>query len=139
MEWHGDLEVNEQQLVAVILQAAEIAIPKSTGAASNRPYWRNNHGVLLARRTYNVALKKYRRNPSPELHRDLQEAHNSYAEVCRLVRNASWDKWITEINTTPNVRDMWRRIRSASGTTPRPPTHPEPDMGAFATLCGVHR
>ena len=134
MEWHGDLEVNEQQLVAVILQAAEIAIPKSTGAASNRPYWRNNHGVMLARRTYNVALKKYRRNPLPELHRDLQEAHNSYAEVCRLVRNASWDKWITEINTTPNVRDMWRRIRSASGTTPRPPTHPEPDMEA-ARLC----
>ena len=92
------------------------------------------HGVLLARRTYNVALKKYRRNPLPELHRDLQEAHNSYAEVCRLVRNASWDKWITEINTTPNVRDMWRRIRSASGTTPRPPTHPEPDMEA-ARLC----
>ena len=27
MEWHGDLEVNQQQLVAVILQAAEIAIP----------------------------------------------------------------------------------------------------------------
>ena len=60
---------------------------KSTGAASNRPYWRNNHGVLLARRTYNVALKKYRRNPLPELHGDLQEAHNSCAEVCRLVRN----------------------------------------------------
>ena len=89
MEWHGNLEVNEQQLVAVILQAAEIDIPKSTGAASNRPYWRNNHGVLLARRTYNVALKKYRRNPLPELHRDLQEAHTSYAEVCSLVRNAS--------------------------------------------------
>ena len=49
----------------------------STCAASNRPYWRNNHGVLLARRTYNVALKKYRRNSLPELHRDLQEAHNS--------------------------------------------------------------
>ena len=58
MEWHGDLEVNEQQLVAVILQAAEIAIPKSTGAAPNSPYWSNNHGVLLARRTYNVAIKR---------------------------------------------------------------------------------
>ena len=91
-----------------------------------------------------MALKKYRRNPLPELHRDLQEAHNSYAEVCRLVRNASWDKWITKINTTPkwitkinttpNARDMWRRIRSASGTTSRPPTHPEPDMEA-AQLC----
>ena len=29
---------------------------------------------------------------------------------------------------------MWRRIRSASGTMPRPPTHPEPDMEA-ARLC----
>ena len=29
---------------------------------------------------------------------------------------------------------MWRRIRSSSGTTPRPPTHPEPDMEA-ARLC----
>ena len=86
MEWHGDLEVNGQQLVAVVLQAAEIAIPKSTGAASNRPYWRNNYGNLLARRTYNVALKKYRRNPLPELHRDLQ------GHITVMLKYAYWSE-----------------------------------------------
>ena len=59
------------------------------------------------------------------------------SRVCQTFHQAYhqfWDKWITEINTTPNVRDMWKRIKSVSGTTPRPPTHPEPDMEA-ARLC----
>ena len=106
MEWHGDLEVNEQQLVAVILQAAEIAIPKSTGAASNRPYWRNNHGVLLARRTYtgreldilpiecraNIRRARFMLKVKSQAHHPLHDA------VCTPPRRRHGTDWIQEMH-----------------------------------------
>ena len=66
MEWDGDLHVNKQQRVAIVLQAADFVIPKSTGSASNRPYWKNNQGVRLTRLDYSAELNKYRRNPTLE-------------------------------------------------------------------------
>ena len=50
------------------------------------------------------------------------------------MRNLSWNQWITTCNNNINSADIWRRIKSAKGTTPRPPTHPRPQEEADS-LC----
>ena len=42
------------------------------------------------------------------------------------MRNQSWNQWITECNGNINSAEVWRRIKAAKGTAPRPPTHPRP-------------
>ena len=46
------------------------------------------------------------------------------------MRNQSWNQWITECNGNINSADVWRRIKSAKETAPRPPTHPRPQEEA---------
>ena len=50
------------------------------------------------------------------------------------MRNQSWNQWITDCNNNINSAEVWRRIKAAKGTAPRPPTHPRPQAEADS-LC----
>ena len=133
MEW-ADVETNEANITRAILEAAELAIPKSSGKTSAAPYWRNNMGIRMAKNSYNSKLKAYRRNTSQANLELMQAAYKEFIALCTHVRNLSWNQWITECNGNINSADVWRRIKAAKGAAPRPPTHPRPQEEADS-LC----
>ena len=133
MEW-ADVETNEANISRAILEAAELAIPKSSGKTSAAPYWRNNMGIRMAKNSYNSKLKAYRRHTSQANLELMQAAYKEFIALCTHVRNLSWNQWITECNGNINSADVWRRIKAAKGAAPRPPTHPRPQEEADS-LC----
>ena len=129
IEWTG-VDTNE----ANITKAAELAIPKSSGKTSATPYWRNNMVIRMAKHSYNSKLKAYRRHTSQTNLELMQTAYKEFIQLCTHVRNQSWNQWITECNGNINSAEVWRRIKAAKGTAPRPPTHPKPQEEADS-LC----
>ena len=125
IEW-TDVDTNEANITRAILEAAELAIPKSSGKTSAAPYWRNNMGIRMAKHSYNSKLKAYRRHSSQANLERMQAAYKEFIQLCTHVRNQSWNQWITECNGNINSAEVWRRIKAAKGTAPRPPTHPRP-------------
>ena len=133
MEW-ADVETNEANITRAILEAAELAIPKSSWKTSAAPYWRNNMGIRVAKNSYNSKLKAYRRHISQANLELMQAAYKEFIALCTHVRNLSWNQWISECNGNINSADVWRRIKAVKGTAPRPPTHPRPQEEADS-LC----
>ena len=131
IEW-TDVDTNEANITKSILEAAELAIPKSSGKAT--PYWRNNMGIRMVKHRYNTKLKVHRRHSSPANLEQVQTAYKEYTQLCTHVRNQSWNQWITECNGNINSAEVWRQIKAAKGTAPRPPTHPRPQEEADS-LC----
>ena len=82
-------------------------------------------GIRMAKHTYNTKLKAYRRHTSPANMRQVQTAYTGYTKLCTHVRNLSWNQWITKCNNI-NSTVVWRSIKAAKGTSPRPPTYPMP-------------
>ena len=140
IEW-TDVDTNEINITKAILEAAELAIPKSSGKTSATPYWKNNMGIRMAKHIYNTKLKAYRRHTSPTNLEQVQTTYKEYTQLCTHVRNQSWNQWITECNGNINSAEVWRRMKAAKGTAPRPPTHPRPQeeadslCDAFAQRC----
>ena len=56
IEW-ADVETNEANITRAILEAAEMAIPKSSRKTSAAPYWRNNMGIRMAKNSYKSKLR----------------------------------------------------------------------------------
>ena len=133
---HADWELYREHMMAstAILEAAELAIPKSSGKTSAAPYWRNNMGIRMAKNSYNSKLKAYRRHTSQANLELMQAAYKEFIALCTHVRNLSWNQWITECNGNINSADVWRRIKAAKGAAPRLPTHPRPQEEADS-LC----
>ena len=129
IEW-TDVDTNETNITKAILEAAEVSIPKSSGKTTATPYWKNNMGIRMAKHIYNSKLKAYRRHTSPTNLEHVQTAYKEYTKLCTHVRNQSWNQWITDCNTNINSAEVWRRIKAAKGTAPRPPTHPRPQEEA---------
>ena len=133
IEW-ADVETNEANITRAILEVAELAIPKSSRKTSAAPYWRNSMGIRMAKNSYNSKLKAYRRHTSQANLELMQAAYKEFIALCTHVRNLSWNQWITECNGNINSADVWRRIKAAKRTAPRPPTHPRPQEEADS-LC----
>ena len=91
--------------------------------------------------SYNTKLKAYRRHASPANQEQGQTACKEYTKLCTHVRNISWNQWITKCNNNIDSAEVWRRIKAAKKTAPRPPTHHRPQEEAdspcdsFAQRC----
>ena len=91
-------------------------------------------GISMAKHSYNSKLKAYRRHTSQANLELMQTAYKEFIQLCTHVRNQSWNQWITECNGNINSAEVWRRIKAAKGTAPRPPTQPRPQEEADS-LC----
>ena len=88
----------------------------------------------MAKHSYNTKLKAYRQHTSPANLEQVQTACKEYTKLCTHVGILSWNQWITKCINNINSAEVWRRIKAANGTAPRPPTHPRPQEEADS-LC----
>ena len=58
--------------------------------------------------------------------RKVTEASTTYSDICNIIRNESWDAWLTKNNNEVNSKMMWQRIERYTGRRQRPPQHPDP-------------
>ena len=119
IEW-TNVDTNDANITKDILEDEELAIPKSSGKTSATPYWRNNMGIRMDKHSYNSKLKAIRRHTSQANLELMQTAYKEFTQLCTHVRNQSWNQWITECNVNINSAEVWRRIKAAKGTAPRP-------------------
>ena len=127
-----DCTIGEQEdkLTDILLQAADVSIPKTKPHKEKRKYWCYKEEVKIAKWSLNRALKKVRNKKRCGV-RDLEpfkqkvrDANLNYIETCTKTRNQSWNEWITKSNTELNSKTLWQRIKRCTGTNPHPPTHP---------------
>ena len=86
-----DVDTNEANITNAILEAAELAIPKSSGKTSATPYWRNNMGIRMTKHSYISKLKAFRRHTSQANLELMQTAYKEFIQLCTHVRNQSWN------------------------------------------------
>ena len=54
------------------------------------------------------------------------EASTNYSDICNIIRNKSWDIWLTKNNNEVNSKMICYRIKRCAGTRQGPPQHPDP-------------
>ena len=121
-----DVDTNETNITKAILEDADLSIPKSSGKTSATPYWKNNMGIKMAKHIYNSKLKTYRRHTSMTNLEQLQTAYKetSITTVHPCKEPILEHQWITDCSNNINSAEVWRIIKAAKGTAPRPPTYP---------------
>ena len=116
----------------MLMQSAESTIPKTKPHKQKRQYWCYNKDVGQAKWSLNRALKTLRRMKKidcPNIasyERKVTEANTKYSDICNIIRNESWDAWLTTNNNEVNSKMIWQRIERYTGTRQRPPQHPDP-------------
>ena len=91
IEW-TDVDTNKANITKAILEAAELAIPKSSGRTSATPYWRNHMRIRITKHSYNSKLKAYRQHTSQANLELMQTAYKEFTQLCTHVRNQSWNQ-----------------------------------------------
>ena len=100
----------------MLIQAAENTIPKTKPHKQKRKYWCYNKDVGQAKWSLNRALKTLRRmkkNDCPNIasyERKAIEASTNYSDICNIIRDKSWDEWLTKNNNEVNSNMIWQII-----------------------------
>jgi ribonuclease HI len=78
-----------------------------------KEYWNPSLSHIVAQRR--LALKLFRKNPTPE---NLSKLQNKVIEARQLIRKAkimSWHKFCTGVDEATSVSEMWRRMKWMKG------------------------
>ena len=128
----ADLHQQERDLTAAIERAADAAIPRSAPSRRHRPdWWFYNEEVREHNHRVNVHRKLFKRRPNPTNLRLLQDVVARAREVSLRAREAKWLEWCASFSHNTSLSQLWRSVRTATGTAPpRPAAHPHPHQEA---------
>ena len=125
-----------QKLTDILTQAANETIPKSSSNTKKKMYWCHDPIVQTAKRMYNRSIKRYKKHKSDTNKQIMQESGDTYAHACNIAKNAYWNKWVTESNDCISPKQLWRKIRRATGTNQMAPRHQDPAAESNKILSG---
>ena len=111
----------------ILIEAANDHIPKTSSHRIQRMYRCYDPEVKSAKRQLNNATKHFRKNKNVHNKRVMQEAAEHYASLCNTVKNNYWNKWIPDANNCVSAKQLWQKIKKATGTAQRRPKHPNPE------------
>lgn len=78
-----------------------------------KPYWNSSLSKVVAERR--LALKQFRRNPTPENLATLENKTLTARNEIRQSKNINWQRFCTSIDNTITSSDMWRKMRWIKG------------------------
>ena len=125
-----------QKLTDILTQAANENIPKSSCNAKKRMYWCHDPIVQTAKRMYNRSIRRYKKQKSDTNKQNMLESGDTYAHACNTAKNAHWNKWVTESNDCISPKQLWRKIKRATGTDQMSPRHQDPAAESNKILSG---
>lgn len=122
----NNLQVDEYSIqssydlfIDIVNYAANKSIPMiknskdPTQTFQPKPYWTPLLSQAIAERR--LALKNFRRNPTPDNLDKLQKKIATAQRVHRQARSGSWRQFCGKMDETVNSSDMWRRMRWMKG------------------------
>ena len=121
-----DLNIMAHDMNNILIEAANDHIPKTSSHRIQRMYWCYDPEVKSAKRQLNNATKHFRKSKNVYNKRVMQEAAEHYASLCNTVKNNYWNEWITDANNCVSAKQLWQKIKKATGTAQRSPKHPNP-------------
>ncbi|KAG7164212.1 putative pol-like 34 [Homarus americanus] len=74
--------------------------------------------------------------PTPEGVKLLRAAVQHARQITQKISEDKWLQWCTNFNAHTNLRELWRKLRIATGKLPRVPACPQPlqeENPCFAT------
>ena len=129
-----DINIMAHNLTETLTKAANLHIPKSKPGGPKRKYWCYDPLVQTAKRRYNQAIRSYKKRKTDDSKLAMREAMSSYAITCNRAKNDYWNNWISEANGPITPRQLWSKIRRATGTKQPEPRHPDPVAKANGIL-----
>lgn len=115
----GDIQTSYDLFIKIVNDAARISIPMIKNCTDPlqtfqpKPYWCPAISSAIAQRR--LALKVFRRNPTPDNLDKLNEKIAEAQRVHRRARSANWQQFCGMVDETMTPSDMWRRMRWMKG------------------------
>lgn len=115
----GDIQSSYNVFIEKVNHAAQQSIPMIKNCTNPlqsfqpKPYWCPAISHAIAQRR--LALKIFRRNPTPD---NLDKLNAKIAEaqrVHRRAKSASWQQFCGSVDESMSASDMWRRMRWMKG------------------------
>ncbi|GBO10302.1 putative RNA-directed DNA polymerase from transposon BS [Araneus ventricosus] len=104
-------------IVNTIIEAADSSIPKTSGKRKkqNKPWW--NAECQQAYKIQRKAWGIFRRYPTTQNFISFKKSRAESRKIQRRIRRASWRKFISGITSTISSRQMWTKVKKASGVS----------------------
>ena len=119
------VDVNDfsNKLENIIISAANLAIPKTSDRMQKPsvPWWNHNCHIAVKRR--NQAERALKRNYNVENMIRYKRAKAYCRYICNNSKKESWKSYISSMNKTTDLHQIWKRVQKISGkykTTPTP-------------------
>ncbi|GBN58645.1 hypothetical protein AVEN_243503-1 [Araneus ventricosus] len=102
-------------VVNVIIEAADNSIPKTSGMRrkQNKPWW--NAHCQQARKKQKKAWGVFRRHPSTANFINFKKTKAEFRKIQRRNQRESWRKFVSSINSKISSRQLWNKVKKASG------------------------
>lgn len=99
----------------IIIQAADLSIPKTSGIQKPKtvPWW--NDGCALARSERKNALRRYQRTRSVADRISYNRARARAKHIMHQARVSSWRKYVDSLNINTPMSKIWARVKKIKG------------------------
>lgn len=117
-----DCSYSIEQITECIISAAMKSIPKSSDEIPNRavPWWcdRVEEAVKKRKKYLRLCKRKGIDKDSPDfavIHSEFRKARNEARKVIAEEKRKSWEQYVSSINESTPVKEMWSKVRAISG------------------------
>ena len=107
---------NIKTLTDNILEAADSTVPRSKGRSHRPtvPWW--NEECAKAIQVRKRALRIFSKYPTATNLTSFRRLRAKARKVVKEAKRASWEKYVSDINYRTPITDIWRKIKSISGS-----------------------
>ncbi|GBN59803.1 putative RNA-directed DNA polymerase from transposon X-element [Araneus ventricosus] len=102
-------------IINIIIEAADNSIPKTSGnrRRQNKPWW--NDDCKQAYKKQRKAWDIFRRYPTTLNFIHFKKTRADSRRIQRRSRKISWQKFVSSITSTISSRQLWKKVKKASG------------------------
>ena len=114
----GNIDRAVAMTTQIIIRAANIAIPKSSGQPKRhcRPWW--NEECQRAKKLQQKAWGIFRRYPTNSNYILYKQAKANARKIRRKSQKESWINYVSNITSNTSSKQLWHRVKKAMGIYP---------------------
>ena len=111
-----------QEIEEKIITAADACIPKTSGTLRRPPvpWWNQDCQRAMKERLRSERALKKSHTIENLIRYKRARAHMRY--ICKQSRELSWKSYVSKLNKTTDLQEIWKRVKKISGKYPANPT-----------------